>query len=150
MMMELDVRGLANWLAIYLCAGKRGSGGYARRRERERERWNDKFVHDICRAELIASLVHDRDTSTHTKLSSLPSLVLNLHDFGQLSNRGKPTCSCLISPPLVRKILSSQEIIDANHSFPTYVVYEGCNLFCPTYHDFGQLSNLGKPTYERV
>ena len=25
-----------------------------------------------------------RDTSTHTKLSSLPSLVLNLHDFGQL------------------------------------------------------------------
>ena len=32
-----------------------------------------------------------RDTSTHTKLSSLPSLVFNLHDFGQLSNRGKPT-----------------------------------------------------------
>ena len=94
-------------------------------RERERERWNDKFVHDIRRAELIASLVHDRDTSTHTKLSSLPSLVLNLHDFGQLSNRGKPTCSCLISPPLVRKILSSQEIIDANHFFPTYVVYVG-------------------------
>jgi len=27
--------------------------------ERERERWNDKFVHDIRRAELIASLVHD-------------------------------------------------------------------------------------------
>ena len=107
MMMELDVRGLAIWLATYLCAGKRGSGGYARRRERERERerWNDKFVHDIRRAELIASLVHDKDTSTHTKLSSLPSLVLNLHDFGQLSNRGKPTCSCLISPPLVRKIL---------------------------------------------
>ena len=25
-----------------------------------------------------------RDTSTHTKLSSLPSLVINLHDFGQL------------------------------------------------------------------
>ena len=32
-----------------------------------------------------------RDTSTHTKLRSLPSLVLSLHDFGQLSNRGKPT-----------------------------------------------------------
>ena len=31
-----------------------------------------------------------RYTSTHTKLSSLPSLVLNLHNFGQLSNRGKP------------------------------------------------------------
>ena len=30
-----------------------------------------------------------RDTSTHTKLSSLPSLVLNLHDFGQLSNRSR-------------------------------------------------------------
>ena len=26
---------------------------------RERERWNDKFVHDIRWAELIASLVHD-------------------------------------------------------------------------------------------
>ena len=56
-----------------------------------------------------------------------PNLLLRLylHDFGQLSNRGKPTCSCLISPPLVRKILSSQEIIDANHFLPTYVVYEG-------------------------
>ena len=37
-----------------------------------------------------------RDTSTHTKLSSLPSLVLNLHDFGQLWSSNPLNCIIML------------------------------------------------------